>query len=206
MINYINSLVKKPVLFSNFLVLLGLLMMTGCSALQQAAALRDVKFDLDRVGAVELAGVDITRFRSYEDLGFVDLGRLTAAITSGSLPLSFNLYVRAENPADNSVPARLIGLDWTLFLQDKKTVSGKINEEIVLEPGAPQEIPVNINLDLVEFFDSGVKDLINLGLALSGEGTPAQEIKLQAVPTIQTPLGPIRYPQPLTIVSRKVGG
>ena len=31
-------------------------------------------------------------------------------------------------------------------------------------------------------------------------------IALRATPTIDTALGPIRYPQPITIVSRQVGG
>ena len=194
---------------ARYLMLLSMTFMSGlwgCAALQEVAALRQVEFDLDRVGTIELAGVNISRIQNYQDIGMLDTGRLIAAIASGKIPLSFNLFVKAENPANNSVPARLVGLDWTLFLQDKETISGKFNDEIVLQPGQPQDIPVNVNLDLFQFFEGGAQDLVNLALALTGKSGSPQNIRLQAVPTVQTPIGPIRYPKPLTLVSRTVGG
>ena len=193
---------------ARYLMLLSMTFMSGlwgCAALQEVAALRQVKFDLDRVGTIELAGANISRIQNYQDIGMLDTGRLIAAIASGKMPLSFNLFVKAENPANNSVPARLVGLDWTLFLQDKETISGKFNDEIVLQPGQPQNIPVNVNLDLFQFFEGGAQDLVNLALALTGKSGSPQNIRLQAVPTVQTPIGPIRYPKPLTLVSRTVG-
>jgi hypothetical protein len=193
---------------ARYLMLLSMTFMSGlwgCAALQEVAALRQVEFDLDRVGTIELAGVNISRIQNYQDIGMLDTGRLIAAIASGKIPLSFNLFVKAENPANNSVPARLVGLDWTLFLQDKETISGKFNDEIVLQPGQPQDIPVNVNLDLFQFFEGGAQDLVNLALALTGKSGSPQNIRLQAVPTVQTPIGPIRYPKPLTLVSRTVG-
>ena len=164
---------------ARYLMLLSMTFMSGlwgCAALQEVAALRQVEFDLDRVGTIELAGVNISRIQNYQDIGMLDTGRLIAAIASGKIPLSFNLFVKAENPANNSVPARLVGLDWTLFLQDKETISGKFNDEIVLQPGQPQDIPVNVNLDLFQFFEGGAQDLVNLALALTGKSGSPQNI------------------------------
>ena len=43
-------------------------------------------------------------------------------------------------------------------------------------------------------------------LAEAGLGSRRTEVALRAVPTIDTPLGPIQYPGAITIVRRAVGG
>lgn len=187
-------------------VLVGLTLSTaGCQTLREIAALRRVDFALDRVTSAALAGVDLSRVRTYEDVRASDLYRITSALSQGRLPLNFTLHLLAENPAENPTQARLVELDWTLFLEGRETVSGVLQENVVLPPGQPRDIPVAIQLDLLEFFDRNARDLIDLALAVSGQGGAPKEISLQATPTISTPLGPIRYPEPITIVAREVG-
>jgi hypothetical protein len=181
-------------------------LLSSCQALQQVAALRHVDFDLDRVSDMQLAGVSVGSIRSYNDLSLVEVGRLTAAFAQRKLPVSFNLHVNATNPPENRVSARMVGLAWTLLIEDRETISGTVNQLIDLPPGQPQDIPVSIGLDLVQFFDRNLRDLVELALAVSGQGGAPKNIQLRATPTIETPLGPIRYPQPITIVSREVGG
>ena len=77
----------------------------GCATLQQIAALRQVDFSLAGTRNARLAGVDLSRVRSYRDLSAVDLGRIGLAVARKDLPLEFQLDVRGENPAANSVTA-----------------------------------------------------------------------------------------------------
>lgn len=178
----------------------------SCTTLQQVAALREVHFNLAGVAQPLLAGIDLQRVGSYSDLRPLDVLRITQAVSRGELPLTFTLLVGAENPRDNNVAARMVQFDWTLFLEDRETVSGVVNREINLAPGVPQQIPIDISLDLVRFFGENTRDLVELALSLTGqEGGMAKRIMLQATPTINTPIGPIRYPQPLRIVSATVG-
>lgn len=177
----------------------------GCATLQQIAALRSVDFQLDRVADVRLAGVDISTTRSYSELGLSDATRVGAAVARHELPLSFRLYVRAENPAENSVTARLVRMQWTLFLEDTQTVSGQIEREYELPPGEPTDIPLEIELNLFDFYERSGPDLIDLALNLAGAGGAPKQVSVRAVPTVNTALGPITYPQPITIVSRTVG-
>ncbi len=182
------------------------LLFSSCTALQQVAALREVDFELDGVAQPFLAGIDLQRVRSYGDLRPTDVLRLSNAISQRELPLTFTLLVGAENPQNNTVAARLIQFDWTLLLEDRETVSGVVNREVYLPPGEPQQIPIDITVDLIEFFGTNAQDLVELALAVSGqEGGAPKSIMLRATPTINTPLGPIRYPQPITIGSRSVG-
>lgn len=181
------------------------MLLAGCQTLQQFANLRLVDFAINRVTDAELAGVRIDRFRDYEDLTSADLLRIGAAAARQELPFTFDLHLLAENPEENSVEARLVKLDWTLFLNDRETVSGIFDQNILIPAGGSQDIPIQISLDLVRFFDENARDLVELALAVSGQGGAPQHVRLQAVPTIETPVGPLRYPRPVTIVSRDVG-
>ncbi|MHB1193948.1 MAG: LEA/WHy family protein [Longimicrobiales bacterium] len=177
--------------------------LSGCAALQQMAALRQVDFSLDRISGLSLAGVDLSRIQRYEDLGLMDAARIAAAFTAGELPLGLTLHVRADNPEGNG-QARMTALDWTLLLQEKETVSGGIPQAVLIPAAGTADIPLAISLDLLEFFQGSGQDLVNLALSLAGGEAPATTVSLRATPTIETPFGPIRYPQPITIATRTV--
>lgn len=178
-------------------------LLAGCAALQEVANLRHLDFGIDGVRGATLAGVDLSGVRSYDDLGALEGARIAAALTRGEAPLAFTLLVGAENPAENAVQARLVKLDWTLLLDGTETVSGVFNEERLIPPGERAELPIALELDLVRFFGRNARDLVDLALALSGEGHA--EVALRARPSVTTPLGPIAYPGELTIVRHTVG-
>lgn len=173
----------------------------GCATLQQIAALRNVEFAIDGVGGGRLAGIDLARVRSVDDISAVDAARLAAALADDELPLEFTVDVRAENPAENSTTARLVRFAWTLLLDDRETVGGVVDREVTLPPGEPQIIPVRVSLNLVEFFDGNASELLNLALRFAGARSESADVKLRATPTIETPLGPMDYPATITIVS-----
>ncbi len=175
----------------------------GCATLRQIGALRQVDFSLAGASGSTLAGVSIQSIQSFNDLTALQVARIASALSQGTLPFQTVLEVRASNPADN-VQARLLKLDWTLFLNDRKTVSGELDQEYVLPPGQPVTVSVPVQLDLLEFFDQQLQQLVDLALAATGEGGPGK-VRLEATPSIETPLGPIRYPEPIRI-EQVVGG
>ncbi|MEO8451466.1 MAG: hypothetical protein ABI647_16855 [Gemmatimonadota bacterium] len=179
---------------------------SGCATLQQFAALRQVDFRLASVGGGRLAGVDVSRVRSYSDLSGTDLGRLALAAARREMPLEFTVNIEGLNPAENKVTARMVRLQWVLLLQDKETISGVIDQPIAFPPGRPAIIPMTMQLDLFKFFSGSARDLVNIALDAAGPGAQGTRVSLRAVPTIDTPLGRISYPNPITIVSRTFGG
>jgi hypothetical protein len=181
--------------------------LTACQTLQQLTALQNVSFELDGVRDVRLAGVRLDGIQSAGDLGLTGMTRILAAYASGNLPLELTADLLAENPADNSVTARLARLDWTMLLEGREAVSGSVGDPVSLAPGVPTVIPVSAGLDLLEFFDGSGQDLLDLVLALTGqEGGSSKELALRIQPTIETPLGPMRYPRPITVLKERVGG
>jgi hypothetical protein len=174
------------------------LVLPGCATLQEIMALNQVRFDLTRVSSLQLAGVELDRVTRFEELGAGDVLRIGSALASGRLPLDATLHVRADNPDDNPT-ARLLALDWTLFLQDRETIGGGLEQEVVLPAGEVTDVPLRVSLDLLEFYDGGARELVNLVLNLTGAGGEPVGVRLEAMPTVQTPLGPIRYPQPIVM-------
>lgn len=178
---------------------------TGCQTIKEITNLRNVEFDLGSVRNINLAGVQLDRIQDYSDINALDVVKLTTAFARRDLPLSFQLEVEAANPESNQVAARLVRLDWTLFLEERETISGVINEERTLNPGQQVVIPVGIELELMDFFDHNARDIIELALALSGNGGASKNVMLKATPVVDTIIGPISYPDQITIVNTEVG-
>lgn len=187
------------------LMLVPAIAIQGCQTLREIAALRLVDFAIDNVTDARLAGVQIERLRSYEDLSSTDIFQLGRAVASQELPFRFNLNIAARNPDENQVQARLVKMDWTLFLEDRETISGILDQNLVFPPGQTTTFPVTIEVDLVDFFDRNLRDLVELALSVSGQGGEPKNVSLRAIPTIDTPLGEMEYPRPITIVSRDLG-
>lgn len=184
----------------------GLLLATpACQTLRQVANLRNVNFAIEAVEEAELAGVDLSSIQGRSDVGVGELGRVGAALAQGRMPLAFTLVLGAQNPAENEVAARLVEMDWTLLLEDRETISGTFNQEVLLPAGETKSVPIEMRLDLLQFFDRGGQDLLDLALAVAGLGGEPKNIKLRARPSIDTPVGPVRYPRPITIDVGELG-
>ena len=179
------------------LALAALVTLPGCATFRKVAALRQVDFSLAGVSDGMLAGIPIQSSKSLDDLSAMELIRIGAALTKGELPLEGVILLEAFNPAGN-VQAQLLGMDWTLFLDGRETVRGGLDREHLLPPGESITVPVQVELDLLEFFDDQLEEVVALALAMAGAGEP-QRVLLEATPSIQTPFGPIRYPEPIRI-------
>jgi hypothetical protein len=191
-------------------VLVGTIMFSGisCSVYQTIINLSRLQFKLGNVNGFMLNGVTISNKSKLSDFNALDLLKVSQAVASGSLPVSFILNVQAKNPNDgtggySSTNATLNNFPWRLLINDKETISGGLKNPVSV-PGTGEitDIPLQINLDLVKFFkNKGYEDLINLALAIGGNRGSASNLTLYAQPTVSTSLGPIKYPNELKIVS-----
>lgn len=178
----------------------------GCRTLREIAALRRLDFGIAGAADPRLAGIDLSRIQSSGEVSPADMLRLGSAVLKEQLNLDVTLLVSAKNPAENTVDARVVRLDWTLLLDDRETVSGVTDSDILIQPGTEADVPVAVSVNLVEFFDTGIRDLLDLALDVSGVGGRPTRVTLRATPTVDTVLGPIRYPHPITIASVNSGG
>lgn len=186
------------------LFVLTTLVAAGCAQISSLANLAQVKFSLDGAENVNLAGVQLDRLQNYGDLGGGDLLRLGTALASGRMPLTMTLLVGAENPSGNPISTRMLSMDYQVLLDDREAFRGVMNDPIALSPGQNTRIPITAQMDLMQLVGGNLRQLVDLALAISGNGA-GPRLKVVAQPTIQTPLGPIRYPQPITLINQSVG-
>jgi len=181
------------------LLLMPAAMPGGCASVKELAALRQVDFRYDRIADPEIAGLPLSSLAAYDQLSIVDVGRLALAIAAKDVPLDLTVHVEGRNPETNKATARLVALDWAYLVDDLEIVSGGLTEETIFPPGVPRDLPLRVRFNLVDAFGTDGKVLFDTALVLAGQRTSSRKATLRLVPTIETALGPIRYPAPITL-------
>jgi len=188
-----------------FVAIVGL----NCSVLNTITNISRLKFKIGNTSNLQLAGVSLEGKRNINDFSSLDALKLSAGFIRGSLPLTFTLYVDAENPNDGTggyarTNATINSFPWRLFIDDKETITGNIGAPVsVPGTGEVTVMPLSATVDLVKFFkNKGYEAILNLALNLAGQGTQhPTELALFAQPTVHTALGNIKYPEEIKIVS-----
>lgn len=182
-----------------YLAITALALCVGCATLKETAALRRVEFRFDAVSDPTLAGIRVDRIRAYRDLRATDVARLGFAVAAKNAPLDLTIHIEGRNPETNRVTARLIAMDWTYVVDDREILEGRLERALSFPPGEGVDIPVAIRFNLYRFFAGDARSVFDTALALAGQDGGNHAISLRVTPTIDTPLGPIRYPTPITI-------
>jgi len=195
----------------NLLLLSVILLLTtsSCSVYETMVNISRLKFKLGAVNNFTVSGINISNKSSLQDFNAMELLNLTQVIATGKLPASFTLNVEAKNPNDGTggypkTDATLKAFPWRLEIDNVETISGNIGTPVSV-PGTGQitNIPLTMNVDLIEFFgNKGYENLLNLALALGGQQGSSSKLSLFATPTVSSPLGDIKYPSELKIVDQ----
>ncbi len=160
----------------------------SCSVLNTLSDIQRLQFKLGQVNGFQLAGVQLSNLTSFNNIGALDIVRLTSAFAGGSLPAGFTLNVLARNPAgtngqtSQNSSSTIQRFAWKLLINNAETVSGAINQQIVV-PGMGNQttIPVTVNVDLMQFFrNQGLQNLVNLALNLGGANRTTSNLKMVA--------------------------
>lgn len=183
---------------------------TSCSIYETITNLSRLQFKLGDVNNFNVNGIDISNKSKLSDFSPLEIINLSSIVTSGTLPISFTLNIEAKNPNDGTggyskTDANLKSFPWHLQIDSKETISGNIASPVTV-PGTGEisTIPIQINLDLMQFIESqGYESLLNLVLALGGQQGSAARLTLFADPTVSTMLGDINYPGELKIVDHQ---
>jgi len=186
-----------------------LLTSTSCSVYQTMVNLSRLHFKLGDVNNFTVSGINISNKKSLNDFNPLEILNLTQTIATGKLPASFTLNVEAKNPNDGTggypkTDATLKEFPWRLEIDDVETISGNIGSPVSV-PGTGEitNIPLTMNIDLIEFFgNKGYENLIKLALTLGGQQGSSSKLTLFASPTVTSPLGDIKYPGEIKIVEQ----
>lgn len=181
----------------------------SCSSIYETLVnLSRLQFKLGDVNNFALNGISLSNKSKLSDFSALDIVKISTAAARGALPVSFVLNVQAKNPNDGTggykkSAATIKSFPFRLLIDDKETISGNIGSPVgVPGTGEITIIPLQINLDLVKFFeDKGYESLINLALSLGGKSGSSSKLELLARPTVTSSFGDISYPNELSIVN-----
>jgi len=186
-----------------------LLITSSCSVYQTVVNLSRLQFKLGNVNNFTVSGINISNKSSLQDFNPLELLNLTQSIATGKLPASFTLNVEAKNPNDGTggypqTNATLKEFPWRLEVDNVETIAGRIGSPVTVPgTGEIQNIPLTMNIDLIQFFgNKGLDNLVNLALTLGGQQGSSSKLALYATPTVSSPLGDIKYPGELKIVDQ----
>ncbi len=186
------------------LVVLGII--TSCGVYNSLMNLSKLKFKLGSVNNFKIGNLLITNKSKLSDFNTMEILSLTSKVLSGHFPVKFTVNVLAQNPNKSSdiSDISLESFPWTLYINNKKTISGNITKPVKVPAiNKPTMIPLEMSLDLVDFFkDDGVNNLINLALSLGGKNESSSKLKIVAEPVLGTSLGNLSYPEPITIIEK----
>ncbi len=170
--------------------------------------LSKLKFKLGAVNNFKVGNMLITDKTKLTDFAATDILKLTSQVVSGNFPVSFTVNVLVQNPnkssANSIADISLKSFPWTLYINDKKTISGNISNPVAV-PAVENTtvIPLEMKLDMLEFFQGeGLNNLINLALNLGGAKGNTSNVKIIAEPVLGTQIGDLTYPSPLTIIDK----
>jgi hypothetical protein len=158
-----------------------------------------VEFRFDSISDAEVARVRLDRIRSFRDLSATEAARLGVAVATKNAPLELTVHLEGRNPEANQVTARLIALDWEYWVDDRMILDGRLERALQFPPGEPVDVPILIGFNLYRFFDGDARAVLDTALSLAGYGTRSRDIVLRIRPTVETAIGPIRYPTPISI-------
>lgn len=204
----------KRILFTSFIVVFSGVMFIACDVVKDLSKtltnLQRLEFKLGDISNFRLSGINVNNKSKVSDFGLSDAAKLTAAFARKELPANFTLGLNAKNPNDGTggyaaTKAMITYIDWNLYLDDVKTINGNVSNNITV-PGTGESvnIPINMGLDLYDFFgNKGYDRILNLALSIGGVKGTSSNVKLDIQPTVSTSLGPIKYPGRITVVNNQ---
>jgi LEA14-like dessication related protein len=180
-------------------VLLVAISENSCNFLKEISTLGKCEFRVTTLEDPEIAGVDVSRIRSFTDLNMVDMGIISASMLKGDLPLSFTLNVEARNP--NPAMAALNSLEYLAFIDDVEVARGNLDRRIEIPAnGGVTTIPMRLSADLIDILKKDSRQaLVNFGLNLADAGNRPTRVSIKVKPTILVGAMEINYPGYFTV-------
>ena len=180
-----------------------IMLISSCDVIQQATELTTFakcKFKLNTIENINLAGVNVQKIKNYSKLNFMEIAKLTSAVTSGNLPLNFTLNLKVDNP--NQKQAAMNRFDWILFIDDIEMNRGVTERRVEIPSGEDAILPLQMTMNLKKVLKGKtLKTLINFGLNLADASNKPSRITIKAKPTIIIGGRAIPYPDFITIKS-----
>ncbi|MCB0727101.1 MAG: hypothetical protein KDD00_06525 [Ignavibacteriae bacterium] len=194
-----------------FICFLMAVILYSCSGISDAVKnAQRLQFKLGSVDNFDLAGVNISKIKTLNDVNLIDGAVLLAAFAGGSMPASFDVNLIAKNPdtypGGSAESSSLIkSISWRLLIDGQEMVGGEVDKNIII-PGVGKSvtIPIPVKLDLAQLFgNGGYEKIMNLALAIGGKSGTSSRLKIKIRPVADIFMGEIFSPGEIDVINKE---
>jgi hypothetical protein len=179
-----------------------LIALASCATLSKMATFAKCDFKLKSIEGISIAGVDIQKITSFNNLSILDAAKVAAAYATKSIPLDLTANIFVKNP--NSSPASMTKMDWILNIDNIQIVNGILNKRVdVAANNGTATFPISIKADLMKVLSGKSADTIKsfaFGLA-DANNKATSRIALKVKPYVTVAGVSLSYPDYFTVAS-----
>jgi LEA14-like dessication related protein len=177
---------------------------TSCGISDQLQKVRQFgqcNFEFQKVSEVHLAGIPLKEGMKRSDLNAGQVMQLATSLFAAKLPLDFDIWLKASNP--NSKNASLNRMDYEVYLDGNKLITGSLDEPIYIPANDSTKIKIPIGADLFQVLSGKSSDaVVNLGFILSGKESRETKVEIRIKPYIKVGMHDLAYPGFLSLKQR----
>jgi LEA14-like dessication related protein len=185
-----------------FIIIVAVIFLASCGILKKMQTFAKCDFKLKSLDPIMLAGVNIQKKSSFNNLNIFDVAKVTAAYIVKSVPIDITANIFATNP--NSSPAAMTKMDWIFYIDKTQIVSGILNKRIDIPAnGGTATFTVEIKADLIKVLSGQSKESIqNFAFGLTDANNKASSrITLKVKPYVTIAGINISYPDYFTLTT-----
>jgi hypothetical protein len=182
----------------------------GCGINKQARqikALERCKYRITSADEITLAGADVKKMISNQDINLSSLPGLALGLLRKDVPLRARLNLEVKNPSGDD--ASINQFEYKILINRQELAAGFVNQEVNVAAGQATVVPVDMEVNIYPFIsDSKVMREITEFIQ-SGKNGPEKKgiLTLKIRPSIKVAGGLVKYPGFITIdkeVSSKI--
>jgi Late embryogenesis abundant protein. len=177
----------------------------SCNTLTQIANqtaellnLKNCTFDVNGVNNVNMLGLNLSKDMNKEDLNVSQVLKLTNAIMQKSLPVTFNVNMKIDNP--NGIAASMAKMDYVIALDGKEVISSSMSNGINVPAHSSSNISIPVSTDLFKLFSGETSEsIVNLAFKIAGASSNPVKLSVKVKPYITINNQTLAYPNYITI-------
>lgn len=164
----------------------------------QIVNLKNCNFDVNGINNIHMLDIDLSKGMDKSNLNAAQLLKVTNALLSKRLPVSFNVNLDVNNP--NNIAAALGKMDYIISLNNKEVISSTFNQGFSIPANSKGRVAIPITTDLFQLFSGETGDaILNLAFKLAGAKSDPVNLGVKVKPYIKVNGQPLAYPDFISI-------
>lgn len=156
------------------------------------------EFAFDRVSSVVLADVDITNVKSLKKLNLLDGAKLLSALGNKEATLDLGVDLNVKNPNDE--PARLDGMDYILYIDERKVVEGSMEQQVLIDGMAETKIVLPCKVNVHDILSSdNIDSIADFAFGVANNNVDTKRMKIDIKPYFTIAGKTVKFPTYITI-------